>query len=58
MAQAQTPEDHLEATPPPLLRGRWWPADGNTTLFNPGKMRTIRYRYRGTKIPTPWTATT
>jgi RNA-directed DNA polymerase len=37
--------------------GRWWPADGNTTLFDPGKMRTIRYRYRGTKIPTPWTAT-
>ena len=38
--------------------GRWWPADGNTTLFDPGRMRTIRYRYRGTKIPTPWTATT
>ncbi len=38
--------------------GRWWPADGNTALFDPGKMRTIRYRYRGTKIPTPWTATT
>jgi RNA-directed DNA polymerase len=37
--------------------GRWSPADGNTTLFDPGKMRTIRYRYRGTKIPTPWTAT-
>jgi RNA-directed DNA polymerase len=38
--------------------GRWWPAEVNTALFDPGKMRTIRYRYRGTKIPTPWTATT
>jgi RNA-directed DNA polymerase len=38
--------------------GRWWPADSNTALFDPGKMRTIRYRYRGTKIPTPWTAIT
>jgi RNA-directed DNA polymerase len=35
--------------------GGWWPADGEMTLFDPGKVRTTRYRYRGAKIPTPWT---
>ena len=34
--------------------GGWWPADGEVTLFNPGKVRTTRYRYRGAAIPTPW----
>jgi RNA-directed DNA polymerase len=37
--------------------GGWWPVDGQSYLFDPGRMRIIRYRYRGTKIPTPWTAT-
>jgi RNA-directed DNA polymerase len=32
----------------------WWPADGDVIMFNPGAVRTTRYRYRGTKIPTPW----
>ena len=36
--------------------GGWWPTDGQFYLFDPGRMRIIRYRYRGTKIPTPWTA--
>ncbi|MGW4528610.1 group II intron reverse transcriptase/maturase [Amycolatopsis sp. NPDC004378] len=36
--------------------GEWWPTDGQFYLFDPGRMRIIRYRYRGTKIPTPWTA--
>ena len=36
--------------------GGWWPTDGEYHLFDPGRMRIIRYRYRGTKIPTPWTA--
>jgi RNA-directed DNA polymerase len=34
--------------------GGWWPADGEVTLFNPGTVRTTRYRYRGTAIPSPW----
>jgi RNA-directed DNA polymerase len=34
--------------------GRWWPADGEVMLFNPGVVRTTRYRYRGTNIPSPW----
>ncbi|GAA1616324.1 group II intron reverse transcriptase/maturase [Catellatospora bangladeshensis] len=34
--------------------GRWWPSDDGITLFDPGKVRTIVYRYRGAKIPTPW----
>lgn len=34
--------------------GGWWPADGEVTLFNPGAVRTTRYRYRGANIPSPW----
>ena len=37
--------------------GGWWPTTPEIGLFNPDKMRTTRYRYRGTAIPTPWTAT-
>ena len=32
----------------------WWPADGDVIMFNPGAVRTTRYRYRGTRIPSPW----
>jgi RNA-directed DNA polymerase len=35
----------------------WWPVDGPTGLFNPGAVRTTRYRYRGTAIPSPWATT-
>ena len=35
----------------------WWPARPEIGLFNPDKVRTTRYRYRGTAIPTPWPAT-
>ena len=31
--------------------GGWWPADGDVIMFNPGAVRTTRYRYRGNKIP-------
>jgi RNA-directed DNA polymerase len=37
--------------------GGWWPGAEERTLFNPAKVRTTRYRYRGTAIPTPWPAT-
>ncbi|MED7950398.1 group II intron reverse transcriptase/maturase [Streptomyces sp. BE303] len=37
--------------------GGWWPVDGKTTLFNPGSVRTTRYRYRGAAIPSPWPST-
>ena len=37
--------------------GGWWPADGEVILFDPGAVRTTRYRYRGTKIPSPWPST-
>jgi RNA-directed DNA polymerase len=37
--------------------GRWWPAEGKVNLFDPGAVRTTRYRYRGTKIPSPWPST-
>jgi len=33
---------------------RWWPADGEVTLLDPARVRTIRYRYRGAAIPSPW----
>ena len=34
--------------------GGWWPTTGEVTLFDPAKVRTIRYSYRGSKIPPPW----
>jgi RNA-directed DNA polymerase len=34
--------------------GGWWPAGEELTLFDPGTVRTTRYRYRGTAIPSPW----
>jgi RNA-directed DNA polymerase len=34
--------------------GGWWPTDGEVALFDPGRMRTTRYRYRGAAIPNPW----
>ncbi|AVH55133.1 MULTISPECIES: group II intron reverse transcriptase/maturase [Streptomyces] len=37
--------------------GVWWPASEERSLFNPAKVGTTRYRYRGTKIPTPWPVT-
>jgi RNA-directed DNA polymerase len=37
--------------------GGWWPTTPEIALFNPETMRTTRYRYRGTAIPTPWSAT-
>ncbi len=38
--------------------GGWWPSDGEVALFNPARMRTTRYRYRGAAIPAPWASTT
>jgi RNA-directed DNA polymerase len=37
--------------------GGWWPVTTEITLFNPVKVRTTRYRYRGTAVPAPWPAT-
>jgi RNA-directed DNA polymerase len=37
--------------------GGWWPRTEKRTLFNPAKVSTTRYRYRGTAIPTPWPVT-
>jgi RNA-directed DNA polymerase len=35
----------------------WWPTSEERQLFNPAKVGTTRYRYRGTVIPTPWPST-
>jgi RNA-directed DNA polymerase len=35
----------------------WVPTDDGITLFNPVTVTVTRYRYRGNKIPNPWTAT-
>jgi RNA-directed DNA polymerase len=32
----------------------WWPTHNGVELYNPGGVAVTRYRYRGTKIPTPW----
>jgi RNA-directed DNA polymerase len=34
----------------------WWPTQGVVRMFNPGAVRIVRYRYRGVKIPTPWSS--
>lgn len=34
--------------------GGWWPTSENVELYNPARVRIIRYRYRGTVIPSPW----
>jgi RNA-directed DNA polymerase len=33
----------------------WLPAHDGVRLWRPATMTIVRYRYRGTKIPTPWT---
>jgi RNA-directed DNA polymerase len=44
------------------LRRRYLPeweiSDGGTVLFRPRAVAVTRYRYRGTRIPTPWASTT
>jgi RNA-directed DNA polymerase len=35
--------------------GGWWPTTATGQLFDPGRVRVTRYRYRGAAIPTPWT---
>jgi RNA-directed DNA polymerase len=38
--------------------GRWWPSGQELRMFNPAKVRTTRYRYRGViGIPSPWPST-
>ena len=37
--------------------GGWWPGTEERQLFDPAKVRTTRYRYRGAAIPSPWPAT-
>lgn len=34
----------------------WEVRDGRTEMFRPRKVAITRYRYRGTRIPTPWTS--
>ena len=36
----------------------WEISDGQITLFRPRTVPVIRHRYRGERIPTPWTSTT
>ena len=33
----------------------WRPTDGQASLLNPATIPITRYRYRGARIPTPWT---
>ena len=36
------------------FRQDWWPEWNGVRLFDPCTVKIVRYRYRGTKIPTPW----
>jgi RNA-directed DNA polymerase len=42
---------------PRYCGGGWWPGTEEQQLFDPAKVRTTRYRYRGAAIPSPWPAT-
>jgi RNA-directed DNA polymerase len=35
----------------------WEVRDGHNTMFRPRAVPIVRYRYRGSRIPTPWTST-
>jgi RNA-directed DNA polymerase len=37
--------------------GGWWPVTEEAELFNPAKVSTTRYRYRGKRIPAAWPTT-
>ncbi|HLU98931.1 MAG TPA: group II intron maturase-specific domain-containing protein [Thermobifida alba] len=37
--------------------GRWWPVTDEVRLFDPARVKTVRYLYRGMKIPSPWPST-
>jgi RNA-directed DNA polymerase len=49
---------HRRATWKELRRrycgGSWWPTGQHRELFDPEKVSTTRYRYRGSNIPSPW----
>lgn len=36
-------------------RTGWWPEQDGIKLFDPAAVKIVRYRYRGARIPTPWT---
>jgi len=36
----------------------WWPSQGKATMFNPASVAVIRYRFRGERIPSPWSIET
>jgi RNA-directed DNA polymerase len=36
---------------------RWWPEQDGVRLFDPSAVAIVRYRYRGTTIPSPWATT-
>jgi RNA-directed DNA polymerase len=40
------------------LNNGWWPRHGTTALFDTRTVPVTRYRYRGTAIPSPWSAKT
>ncbi len=37
---------------------RWWPAEGEVKMFDPSAVTVSRYRYRGDRIPSPWSGQT
>lgn len=34
----------------------WWPTEGEAKMFDPSAVTVSRYRYRGDRIPSPWSA--
>ena len=56
-AAPQTPKTRWKEIRRRYYRVGSSPASGERSLFNPVKVGTTRYRYRGAAIPTPWPTT-
>ena len=57
MAEETTPRTE-HAHPGPSLPPRMGDQRRRIRMFRPNRFAVVRYRYRGTKIPTPWESTT
>lgn len=62
-AAPQTCSDRRASSATPLrqrryLDNRWWPEHDGMALFDCRAVPVTRYRYRGTRIATRWSATT
>ncbi|SEC34367.1 hypothetical protein SAMN05216489_00493 [Streptomyces sp. 3213] len=54
MAAKKAPPEHVQGTAPPLLLWTLVARSDEVRRFDPTRVKTDRYLYRGMKIPAPW----